>query len=81
MAYHLDRTPVYVTGTEITVELPFSGEPDLFHVQPSTYNTMPPEGVLHNDSIILKIWGDTLQPQEVQSTIQRWLADVKQWLQ
>jgi hypothetical protein len=82
MAYHLgDGRPVYVTGTEITVELPFTGEPDLFHVQPSTYSTMPPEGVLHNNSIIFKIWGDNLQSQEVQSTIQRWITDVKQWLQ
>ena len=42
---------------------------------------MPPEGKLNYNSIIFKIWGDNLQPQEVQSTIQGWIADVNQWLQ
>jgi hypothetical protein len=36
MAFHLNRGPVHVTGTEIIVEVPFTGDANMFHVQPTS---------------------------------------------
>lgn len=41
----LDRSrPVYVGGTEITIHVPFKGDPALFEVSPSTHDMNPPIG-------------------------------------
>jgi hypothetical protein len=40
-----DRSkPFYVRGTEITIHVPFEGDPSLFEVQPATHNLNPPLG-------------------------------------
>jgi hypothetical protein len=49
--------------------------------QPNTYSSVPPQGKLNNNTIVFTIWGDNLQPEEVRSSIQSWLADVKKYLQ
>jgi hypothetical protein len=74
------RHPIMVTGIEISVEVPFSGDPQMFHVTPSTYNLNPPSGTLKNNILIFRVWGDTLTPDRVQREISAWLFTVKQWL-
>jgi hypothetical protein len=81
MAHRLGLGPVYVTGTEITVEVPFDGDANLFHIRPSTFNTMPPQGRLSNNNLVFTMWGDNLQQEQVQSGLQAWLASIKQYLQ
>jgi len=40
-----DRSrPFYLSGTEITIHVPFQGDPGLFGVQPTTSNLNPPVG-------------------------------------
>jgi hypothetical protein len=34
--YDRHQSPIMVTGTEILLEVPFSGDPQMFRVQPST---------------------------------------------
>jgi hypothetical protein len=80
MAY-LGHGPRYVIGTEIIVEVPFDGDSALFHVRPSHYDLNPPQGRLSNNSIVYTIWGDNLQQEQVQSTLQAWLVSVRQYLQ
>jgi hypothetical protein len=81
MAYFLgDRGPVVVTGTEITVEIAFSGDPQMFRVRPSTFNHNPPTGVITGSTISINIWGDNLIGEAVRQKIDAWVADVKQWL-
>jgi hypothetical protein len=41
--YDRHQGQIMVTGTEIALEVPFSGDPQMFQVQPSTYNTNPPQ--------------------------------------
>lgn len=82
MAYYMgDRGPVMVTGTEITVEIGFDGDPQMFRVQPSTFNTNPPTGAVQGNTISFSIWGDNLTGEEVRQKIDAWVADVKQWLE
>src|ERR1700688_4049651 len=40
-----DRTQVfYIKGTEITITVPFKGDPNLFHIRPASFNLNPPRG-------------------------------------
>jgi hypothetical protein len=41
---HSGRGPVMVKGDEVTIHVPFTGEPVLFKFTPSTYNVNPPRG-------------------------------------
>lgn len=42
-----DSGPVMVKGDQITIRVPFTGEPDLFKFTPSTRNYNPPRGRVH----------------------------------
>jgi hypothetical protein len=81
-AYYLDRGgPVHVTGTEVIVEVPFSGDPQMFAVRPSTYDTGPPRGEVRDNTLIFRYWSDTPQGDRLRSALDQWLADVKRYLQ
>ena len=81
MAYHLGRGgPVMVTGTEIVVDLPFSGDPQMFRVRPSTFNHSPPAATVHGNTLTFAIWGDNLNGEMVSQQIKAFVADVNQWI-
>src|ERR1035437_907006 len=80
MAYYSNR-PVHVTGTEVIVEVPFTGDPQMFRIQPSTHSLNPPRGEVRGNTIIFRHWSDTPQTQQVRGEIDRWLTDIKQHLQ
>src|SRR6266702_8460423 len=44
MAYIMRSGPTYAVGTEVIVEIPFTGDAGMFKIQPSTYNSNPPQG-------------------------------------
>jgi hypothetical protein len=51
-----DRSrPVYITGTEIILEIPFSGDPVLFKCRPSTFNFNPPSGEVHGQTLYISV--------------------------
>ena len=81
IAYHLNHGPVHVTGTEITIEVPFTGDARIFHIKPNTYNSVPPNGTITNNTLIFKVWGDDMQPAGVRAALQAWIAHVRQYLQ
>jgi hypothetical protein len=81
MAYRLGRGPAHVTGTEVIVEVPFTGDPRMFRIQRSTSNMNPPRGEVQGNTVIFLHWSDTPQTEQVRREIDRWLADIKQYLQ
>jgi len=46
--------PVYVTGALVIVEVPFSGDPEMFRVRPSTSDSAPPRGAVHNNALTFR---------------------------
>ena len=49
-----DRSrPFHIKGTEITFTVPFKGDPNLFHVRPSTFDMNPPRGEIRGREIHL----------------------------
>ncbi len=48
----LDRSrPVYIPGKEITVSIPFHGEPQAFDIRPNSYEVNPPAGEIHGHEL------------------------------
>ena len=48
-----DRSrPFYITGTRVTFYVPFTGDPDLFKCQPSTYSLNPPRATVRGNELV-----------------------------
>jgi hypothetical protein len=72
---------VYVNGTEVIVEVPFSGDPGMFKVRPRSFSTKPPSGEVRGHTLIFRYWTDSPQADQLRSALDRWLADINQHLQ
>lgn len=82
LANIMGRTePLYVTGTEVTVEVPFSGDAALFDVRPSTYSTSFPHGEVRGNLLVFRTWTDKPHAVQIRSQIDAWLGEVKRYLQ
>lgn len=81
MAYIMGDGPVHVTGTEVIVEVPFSGDPQMFDVRPSTYDIGPPCGEVRGNTLTFRYWSDNPQSNQLRAELDRRLADVKRYLQ
>lgn len=76
----LDRSrPFYIKGTEITVIIPFRGDPRAFEIQPTTYNLNPPFGHVEDHELRL-VFTITNPEFNVGAEIDRTISQVKQYL-
>ncbi len=76
-----DRSrPFYMPGTIYTIHMPFTGEAELFNVQPSSFSLSPPRGRVEGDE--LQFIYETLPdiPIDIKGDYQRRLGEVKQYL-
>ena len=79
--YGLERGETrIVPGTLITLEIPFSGDAEMFRVRPSTYNTAPPYAEIRGQALLLRQSGTQLSTDQVQATFDRTIADINQYL-
>ena len=72
--------PVYVVGAEVTVEVPFSGDPQMFRVRPTTSDLAPPRGEVAGNNLRFRYWTDKSQDGRLKIELDRWLIDVKRYL-
>ena len=79
--YDRHSGPIMVTGAEISVDLPFSGDPKMFDVQPATHTVNPPRGVVRGNILTSSYWGDNLNADQVRGEIASWLSNIRQHLQ
>lgn len=76
-----DRSrPVYVQGTEVEVEVPFSGEGEVFKIQPTTYSLSPPRAEIRGNTLILKISGTNLVADKIQQSVAQTLSEIESYL-
>lgn len=76
-----DRSrPFHITGTEIEVELPFTGEAEAFKIQPTTYTMNPPRAEVRGSVLILKIVGTDLNAERVRAEIDRTVSEIQSHL-
>lgn len=79
--YGLDRGDTRtVPGTQVTLEIPFSGDAEMFRVRPSTFNTAPPYAEIRGQTLILRESGTQLSTDQVQADFDRTIADINQYL-
>lgn len=74
------NTPFYITGTEVTFNIPFSGDSVLFTYKPSTFTSNPPEGIVRNQELSLFFEGLDLEADDIKHKFDRKLDEIKQWL-
>jgi len=79
MIYDRSR-PFHIAGTEIEVEIPFTGEAEALKIQPTTYTTSPPRAEVRGNLLVLKIVGTNLDPQRVRSDIDRTVNEIQSHL-
>ena len=77
-----DRSrPFYVTGTQVEVEIPFSGDANIFRVQPTTFSLNPPRADVREASLIVTITGTNLNPERLRTEIDQTLQGIKEALE
>ena len=76
-----DRSrPFYITGTEIEVEIPFTGEAEAFKIQPSTFTLNPPRAVVRGTNLTFNIVGTNLAADGVRREIDSTVASIQSYL-
>lgn len=76
-----DRSrPVYVPGTEVEVEIPFTGDAEVFRVQPTSYTLNPPRAEIRSNALVLRISGTDLSAEGVQQSINQTINDIQSYL-
>ena len=76
-----DRSrPFYITGSEIEVEIPFTGEAEAFKIQPNPYTLSPPRACARGNLLTFTIVGTNLQATQVRGEIERTVREVQSYL-
>lgn len=65
-----DRSrPFYVAGSQVVVEVPFTGEAEGFKVRPNPYSLNPPVAEVRNSRVVFSISGTNLDADRVRAEI------------
>ena len=76
-----DRSrPSYITGSEIEIEIPFTGEAEAFKIQPNPYTLNPPRASVRGNLLTFSIVGTNLEAAQVRAEIERTVRDVQSYL-
>ncbi len=79
--YIRDRSrPFHITGSEIEVEIPFTGEAEAFKIQPNPYTSSPPRAAVRGSILTFVISGTHLDAAQVRSEIERTVRDIQSYL-
>ena len=76
-----DRSRAFhITGTEVEVEIPFTGEAVTFKIQPTSYTMSPPQAEVRGNTLVLHIAGTNLNADGVRTDIDRTLVEIQSHL-
>jgi hypothetical protein len=76
-----DRSkPFHITGTEIEVEIPFTGEAEAFKVQPTSFTMSPPRAEVRGNVLVLRIVGTDLNADRVRTEIDQTVNEIQRHL-
>lgn len=79
--YITDRSrPFYITGSEIDVEIPFTGEAEAFKIQPNPFTLSPPRASVRGNLLTFTIVGTNLEATQVRGEIERTVREVQLYL-
>lgn len=72
--------PFYISGTLITLYIPFEGDPNIFMCRPSTFTLNPPHGRINGNTLELSISLTDHNAQAVKGELERLLGSVREYL-
>jgi hypothetical protein len=76
-----DRSnPFYVKGTLITIVIPFEGNGELFHFQPSTWSTIFPQGKIIGNELFLEYSTTHHDPDYLKREIEQNIQTIQSYL-
>ena len=77
----IDRSqPFYISGTEIEITVPFTGDSAAFTITPTVYSLSPPRGNVRDGPLILSITGVDLEIDKVRSEIHQEIDHIDSYL-
>jgi hypothetical protein len=79
MFYDRSR-PLHIAGTEVEVEIPFTGKAEAFKIQPTTYTMTTPRAEVRGNLLVLKIVGTNLEAERVRGDIDRTVNEIQSHL-
>lgn len=75
-----DRREFQVLGEAYDFEIPFSGDPVIFKLRPTTFSSSAPYGQVVGNTLRFTVSGRTLEASDVKQKLDRFLAEVEQYL-
>ncbi|MGN6314078.1 MAG: hypothetical protein ACTHMO_10035 [Rhodanobacteraceae bacterium] len=72
--------PYYIPGQQIDIEIPFTGEGDLFKARASTYTSAPPRGRIAGQSLVLSFEIPHDMDQNIRPALDKELAEIEKYL-
>jgi hypothetical protein len=73
-----DRSrPIHIAGTEIEIEIPFTGESEAFRYQPTTYTVSPPRAKVRENVLLVTIIGTDLDKDRVRNDFDRTVNEIE----
>jgi hypothetical protein len=72
--------PQLVRGTEVSVIIPFTGNPELFYVQPTTFTMNSPRAEIKGTSLIIRVAGINPDPKRVKAEIDNRIQSIQGYL-
>ncbi|MFZ3220550.1 MAG: hypothetical protein WA174_10980 [Rhodoferax sp.] len=76
-----DRSRAFhIAGTEVEVEIPFTGEAEAFKIQPTSYTMSPPRAEVRGNILVLRIVGADLNADRVRADIDRTVSEIQSHL-
>lgn len=70
-----------VDGSTVEIEVPFTGDPQLFNVRPTTASMSPPKAGIRGNALLLKFTGVNQSADEVKSKIESELSQIETHLE
>lgn len=76
-----DRSqPTYITGTSVTIGVPFGGEGNLFKYQPNAFSTVFPRGTINGQLLLLTYQMTEHNPEQLKQRYQQDLGLIESYL-
>lgn len=71
---------IHIQGTILVLHVPFTGDPGMFWIQPTSFDSAPPSGNLNGQEMVLKMRGSDLTSEAVEKHFNSILDDFEKYL-
>lgn len=71
----------YITGTKITLHIPFKGDAELFKYKPSQFTLNPPRGKVRDNLVLISVSVTEHDTESVQKELDNRLNDIKKYIE